>query len=89
MPIKLVADGETGGVREVEKTAEEIAQDEIDRQEAAAWMQAEDARETKLRQARPANGIIAKIRDGTELTAVEMQRVVRYLALRELREARG
>jgi hypothetical protein len=36
--------------------------------------------------ARPALTILQKLKDGTALTAPEMQQVVRWLALRELRE---
>jgi len=50
--------------------------------------QAAEAAETEtIRQARPAAAIVQKLRDGTNLTAAELQAVVRFLALRALRGA--
>lgn len=72
-------------VSEVEISAAKIAKGAAITE---AQQQAEDAAiaaEQAIKQSRPAAEIIQKIKDGTNLTAAEMQLVVRHLALRALR----
>lgn len=63
----------------------------VDRQRAAsaAEDQKSAAQAALLRQARPPSAVLVKVRDGTALTAAELQQVVRWLAIREIRDIIG
>lgn len=57
-----------------------------ERQKAADEALIEGQRNAILAGARPGAVIIQKLKDGTALTAAELQAVVRWLALRQVRE---
>jgi hypothetical protein len=85
----IVVDSTTGQTYEVPMTAQEITQRDADQQAAAAELAAQTARTQKLNGARPPAAIVQKLKDGTALSAPELQTVVRYLALQAIREAQG
>lgn len=86
MPTKDVYDIDTGEVTEVEMTGAELAAYEAARAAEQDAATRQEQFRAALAAARPTNPLLVKIRDGTALTAAELQTVVRWLALRELRE---
>lgn len=83
----IVVDIATGQTYEVPMTPAEITQRTADIQAATADSAAQQTRADKLNAARPGSAVVQKIKDGTALTATELQTVVRYLALAAIREA--
>ena len=69
----------------VDLTAEELTKREALAEAERQAQLAEAAELDTIKQARPAAEIIQKLKDGINLTAAELQIVVRFLALRALR----
>lgn len=83
---RIVIDVSTG-----ESVVERLSDEEVTAlatlaEETAARTKAAEATVTQVRQAQPGAAIVQKLRDGTALTAGELQAVVRWLALRAVRE---
>jgi hypothetical protein len=83
----IVVDIATGKTYEVPMTQAEVTQRNADIQAATADSTAQQARTDRINAARPGAAVVQKIKDGTALTATELQTVVRYLALSAMREA--
>lgn len=85
MPRRLIVSG-NGAPTTVELTPDEIAKLDEQRIIDLAAAAVEQQKDVAVAAARPGAAIVQKLKDGTALTAGELQTVVRWLALREARE---
>lgn len=86
MSTKITFNAASGEYEEVEMAGAELAAYEATLAAGEAASTGETQFRAALAAARPPGALLVKLRDGTALTAGELAAVVRWLALRELRE---